>query len=91
MENLATSLDVFYLDNGRYPTSSEGLQALVQKPGDTPGWSGPYIKGSGVPNDPWSHPYFYKSPGVAAPFDLSSAGPDGRDAGRIVRIGEAKP
>lgn len=90
MENISASLDVFYLDNGRYPTGSEGLAALMQRPGDAATWAGPYLKGSGVPADPWGHPYLYKSPGASAPFDLSSAGPDGRDAGRVFRIGDAK-
>ena len=88
MENLASSLDVFFLDTGRYPTSGEGLTALMQRPNDAPAWSGPYLKGSVVPNDPWGHAYTYKSPGQNAPFELSSQGPDGRENGRVQRIGE---
>ena len=91
MENIAASLDVFYLDNGRYPTSGEGLAALMQRPGDAAVWAGPYLKGSGVPADPWGHAYAYKAPGASAPFDLSSAGPEGRDSSRVARIGDAKP
>ena len=89
MENISSTLDVFYLDNGRYPSSSEGLAALMRRPGaDSTAWSGPYLKGSEVPNDPWGHPYVYRAPGQNAPFDLVSLGPDGREASRIVRAGE---
>src|SRR6201981_1291268 len=53
IENLASALDLFYMDTGRYPTSSEGLAALVQRPSDAEVWNGPYIKGARVPLDPW--------------------------------------
>jgi general secretion pathway protein G len=78
IENFSTSLDLYYLDSGRYPTSSEGLEALVKRPGDTPVWNGPYLKGGEVPSDPWGRSYVYRSPGEHGNFDIYSLGPDGR-------------
>ena len=63
IESFASALDLFYLDTGRYPTGSEGLAALVQRPGSIPAWNGPYVKGGTIPNDPWGNPYVYRSPG----------------------------
>jgi len=60
VESFASSLDLFYLDNGRYPTTSEGLTALAQRPGSAEAWNGPYVRGGLVPNDPWGHPYLYR-------------------------------
>jgi general secretion pathway protein G len=77
MANIGTSLDLFLIDNGRYPTQQEGLQALVINPGGLPGWHGPYIKTrSGMPLDPWGHPYQYRIPGQSAEYDLFTVGPD---------------
>src|SRR6202051_1932585 len=53
IESFASALDLYYLDNGRYPISSEGLTALVQRNGNSPSWNGPYLKGGLVPADPW--------------------------------------
>src|SRR5271155_155276 len=61
IESFSQALDLFFLDNGRYPTSSEGLAALVQRPGNAGSWNGPYIKTSTVPADPWGRPYAYRS------------------------------
>ena len=77
MANIGTSLDLFLIDNGRYPTQQEGLQALVINPGSLPGWHGPYIKTrSGSPLDPWGHPYQYRIPGQSGEYDLFTVGPD---------------
>jgi general secretion pathway protein G len=73
---LATTLDLMYLDVGRYPTTEEGLKALREKPSDMPAWSGPYTD-KPIPNDPWGRPYIYKSPGEHGPYDLYSLGADG--------------
>jgi general secretion pathway protein G len=82
IENLAAGLDLFRLDVGRYPNQPEGLAALVQRPGGAAAWKGPYIKGDGVPNDPWGHPYTYRIPGRdGRPFDLLSLGADGAPGG----------
>ena len=63
IESLASALDLYALDTGQYPSSSEGLDALMQRPGGATSWSGPYLKGNVVPNDPWGRPYIYRSPG----------------------------
>jgi general secretion pathway protein G len=81
IESFASALDLFYLDAGRYPSSPEGLRALVQRPGATTSWNGPYLKNGQVPNDPWGHPYIYRSPGERGPYDIVSYGSDGQEGG----------
>ena len=81
VEEFGASLDLFKLETGRYPTSQEGLQALVQAPSGLTGWNGPYLKKKAVPKDPWGNEYRYVSPGQHGPYDLSSLGPDNRDGG----------
>lgn len=76
IELLSTALDTFRLDVGRYPSSEEGLDALVRKPGSVDKWDGPYLK-KDMPLDPWSKAYVYKSPGDHGAFDLLSYGADG--------------
>ena len=80
--NLETTLDAFEVDAGRFPTTEEGLAALVQQPSNVKAWNGPYIK-RGVPSDPWGHPYAYRFPGQynANGYDLFSFGPDGNEGG----------
>ncbi len=73
------ALDAFRLDTGRYPTTSEGLNALTTGPG-VEGWSGPYLKKT-TPNDPWGRPYQYQSPGSHGEYDLLSFGKDGAPGG----------
>jgi general secretion pathway protein G len=81
IDALDKALDQFRLDVGRYPTSEEGLQALVAQPSSEPNWSGPYLK-KGVPADPWGRPYVYQLPGThGGDFDLLSYGKDGRPGG----------
>jgi len=81
IDALDKALDQFRLDVGRYPTSEEGLQALVAQPSGTENaWSGPYLK-KGVPMDPWGRAYLYVSPGQHGDFDLLSYGKDGRQGG----------
>ncbi|WP_375462396.1 type II secretion system major pseudopilin GspG [uncultured Methylobacterium sp.] len=77
IESFASALDLFYLDNGRYPSTGEGLQSLVQRPPAAEGWSGPYLKQGTVPPDPWGHPYEYRTPGKTAPYAILSLGADG--------------
>jgi len=81
VESFASSLDLFYLDNGRYPTTSEGLTALAQRPGSVESWNGPYLRSGIVPNDPWGHPYVYRSPGEHGAYDIVSYGSDGQEGG----------
>ena len=80
IESFGSALDLLYLDAGRYPTSAEGLAALVQR-GAAQSWNGPYLKGSLVPLDPWGKPYIYRSPGQHGPYDLISLGSDGQEGG----------
>lgn len=79
IEMLGQALDAFRLDVGRYPTTAEGLNALVTNPG-VEGWNGPYLK-KGLPNDPWKRPYQYESPGQHGDYDLVSNGADGAPGG----------
>jgi general secretion pathway protein G len=73
-----TSLDAFEVDCGRFPTTEEGLRALVEQPAGVQNWHG-YMKT--VPNDPWGNPYVYRYPGTMDPngYDVYSMGPDGRE------------
>jgi general secretion pathway protein G len=81
IDALDKALDQFRLDVGRYPTTEEGLQALVAQPGGEARWAGPYLK-KGVPVDPWGRPYLYQQPGThGGDFDLLSYGRDGRLGG----------
>ncbi len=81
IESLSSALDLYYLDIGRYPTSSEGLVALVKRPGNTTTWNGPYLKGGLVPADPWGNAYVYRSPGEHGTYDIISYGSDGTEGG----------
>jgi len=81
IESLSAALDLFFIDAGRYPSSSEGLTALTLRPGSAIGWNGPYLRGNTVPNDPWGRPYVYRSPGEHGPFDIISYGADGQEGG----------
>ncbi len=83
IELLGSALDNFYLDVGRYPTTEEGLQALIKKPDSVPEdkWKGPYLPKTKIPKDPWGHDYIYKSPGEHGKYDLYSLGADGKEGG----------
>ena len=78
IERIASVLDMYKLDVGSYPTTDQGLRALVDKPSDVGNWNGPYVKGD-VPLDPWNHAYVYRDPANRAghDFDLCSEGPTG--------------
>lgn len=74
--NISVALDLYELDNGRYPNSEEGLNALLTKPGSAKNWNGPYLKKR--PTDPWGNEYKYAYPGThGGDYDLYSLGPDG--------------
>jgi general secretion pathway protein G len=79
IRGFGSALDLYHLDNGRYPTASEGLAALVQKPANAGAWNGPYLSGNLVPNDPWGRLYIYKFPGQHGAYDIVSGGPEGRE------------
>jgi general secretion pathway protein G len=78
IERITSILDMYKLDVGSYPTTEQGLRALVDRPSDVSNWNGTYVKG-GVPVDPWNHPYVYREPSARAghDFDLCSEGPSG--------------
>src|ERR1700712_1525520 len=78
IERIGSVLDMYKLDVGSYPSSDQGLRALVEQPAGVTTWSGPYVKGA-VPVDPWNHPYVYRAPSTRAgrDFDLCSEGPSG--------------
>lgn len=85
LELIRVALDSYYLDNGRYPTTAQGLEALRTEPTSDPrprSWRGPYLRGE-VPDDPWGRPYIYRSPGTDNPtsFDLETLGADGAPGG----------
>jgi general secretion pathway protein G len=79
IQGFSAALDLYYLDNGRYPTSTEGLGALTQRPDGAASWNGPYLNGSSVPKDPWGRPYVYKFPGQQGAYEIVSLGPEGRE------------
>jgi general secretion pathway protein G len=77
IESFSAALDLYYLDNGGYPGTNEGLAALVQRPASALAWNGPYLKTGSVPVDPWGHPYVYKVPGDHSPYEIDSYGAGG--------------
>jgi len=81
IENLAGALDLYRLDMGRYPTQTEGLQALIESPPGAGAWNGPYLKQKSIPADPWNRPFIYKMPGDHGDFDLYTLGADGAPGG----------
>jgi general secretion pathway protein G len=80
IELFGTALDSFRLDTGRYPTTSEGLQALRAQPSGLKYWKGTYLPKE-VPLDPWGNPYQYRSPGTHGDYDLYSLGADNAEGG----------
>ena len=86
IENLEGALKLYKLDNGMYPSTEQGLDALVQKPSTgavSQNWrEGGYLEKGKVPPDPWGKPYVYVSPGIKnKDFDLKSLGADGEEGG----------
>ncbi|MPZ43694.1 MAG: type II secretion system protein GspG [Betaproteobacteria bacterium] len=80
VDALEKALDQYRLDTGRYPSTEQGLSALVERPGDESKWAGPYLR-KRVPLDPWGKPYVYRFPGERSEFDLVSLGRDGQPGG----------
>jgi general secretion pathway protein G len=80
--NIEVALDTFEIDCSRYPTTEEGIGALVSQPSGLSDWKGPYLK-RGTPRDPWRNAYVYQFPGRRNPngYDLYSYGPDGQPGG----------
>lgn len=85
IESIETALKLYKLDNGQYPTTEQGLQALVQQPSvgaTAKNWrQGGYLEKAKVPKDPWSRDFVYISPGTQGDYDLSSLGADGEPGG----------
>jgi len=79
--DIGAALDMFYLDNSRYPSSNEGLQGLSAQPAGLDNWNGPYLKKEQVPSDPWGNPYSYVMPGQHGVYDLYSLGADNAAGG----------
>ena len=83
IESFVTSVEMYRLHNGNYPSTQQGLDALVRKPTIAPVPkkypNEPYIKN--IPDDPWGNPYIYRCPGEKNPFDIISTGPDAEEGG----------
>ena len=77
--DLASTLDMYKLDVGRYPATEEGLKALIEAPANSKRWNGPYLQKSQIPLDPWKNEYHYVAPGQHGKFDLFSYGADGKE------------
>jgi general secretion pathway protein G len=79
IERISSVLDLYKLDVGSYPSSDQGLAALVQKPSGSDNWNGPYLKGDTLPMDPWNHPFVYRNPSERSghDYDLCSLGQTG--------------
>ena len=78
---IGQTLDLYKLEVGRYPTTQEGLQALISAPAGVSNWNGPYWKKNTVPKDPWGTEYRYASPASNAPYEIVSLGADGKEGG----------
>lgn len=81
IQNLVASLELFYLDVGRYPSEAEGLKALIEPAATAPGWNGPYLRRAEALRDPWGAPYQYHNSGKAKGFEILSLGSDGVEGG----------
>lgn len=81
IENLASTLDMYRLEVGRYPNTEEGLAALVEAPAGVERWNGPYLKKKQVPKDPWGYEFRYRYPGEHGDFDLYTLGSDNAEGG----------
>ena len=81
ISNLNAALDIYYLAAGSYPTESQGLKALVERPDGVLGWAGPYLNRADGIVDPWGKPYLYKQPGAHGKLDIWTLGADGKEGG----------
>lgn len=79
---LGTQLELYKLDTGKYPSTADGLKALLQAPSGVSNWNGPYVKNADELKDPWKNDYLYRSPGEQnRPFEITSLGADGKEGG----------
>ena len=81
INQIGQTLDLYKLEIGRYPSTQEGLQALITAPSGVANWNGPYWKNGTIPKDPWGNEYKYTSPGAKGPYDIVSYGSDGKEGG----------
>jgi general secretion pathway protein G len=81
IQELSAALDLYRLEVGRYPTTQQGLDALITQPRNVNQWNGPYLKKSVIRKDPWGNDYQYRYPGQHGEYDLWSHGADGREGG----------
>ena len=81
IQELSAALDLYRLEVGSYPSTSEGLDALIEAPSGASNWNGPYLKKKVIRDDPWGMAYQYKSPGDHGDFDLFSYGADKKEGG----------
>jgi len=81
IEDLIASIELYHLEVGRFPSTEEGLDALMRKPAGANNWNGPYIKKKNLPTDPWGKPYHYVFPGENGEFDIYSLGQDNATGG----------
>jgi general secretion pathway protein G len=80
IENIGTALELYYMENGSYPSASVGLKALVEATPEAPRWNGPYIKKAKNLLDPWGRPYQYNYPVSSGQYEVYSLGPSGKAA-----------
>jgi general secretion pathway protein G len=81
LDQLVTALDLFRIDNGRLPTSEEGLRSLIDRPAETQRWRGPYLRKPEAIVDPWGKQFMYARPGQHGEYDLASFGADAQPGG----------
>jgi len=81
IDDLGAAIDLYYLELGDYPTTAQGLSALIVAPANASNWNGPYLKKKKVPKDPWNRDFIYKSPGDNGDYDLSTLGKDNQKGG----------
>lgn len=78
IENIGTALELYYMENGSYPSTSVGLKALVEPTPEAPRWNGPYLKKAKNLLDPWGRPYQYNYPSASGDYEVYSLGPNGK-------------
>jgi general secretion pathway protein G len=81
IEDLSAALDMYKLDLGKYPSTDQGLKALIESPDSSKRWNGPYLRKTKIPLDPWQQEYHYASPGEHGKFDLFTYGSDEKEGG----------
>lgn len=81
IDNLASAVQLFYIDTGRYPSEAEGLSVLITRPAGDAAWNGPYMPSEEALRDPWGRDYQYQPPGTDGGFSILSLGRDGAAGG----------